>query len=122
MTDISFIGNAMPTVSSSSGAANVTVEILSTPGIARQLTVSTVSANKALTAGITRVSICARGADMRFAIGNTAQTATVTDGVGTSHYLVNGERLEFKVSGFATPNIAAITLSGVGTLEISEYP
>jgi len=66
------------------------------------------------------VSLCARGADMRFAIGNTAQTATTADGVTTSHYLVNGERLDFKISGYATPNIAAITLAGVGTLEITE--
>lgn len=123
MTDLNLVGNAIPTSSvGSGGTTNVTVEILSTPGVARQLTVSTVSANKPLTAGITSVSLCARGADMRFAIGNTSQTATLTDGVTTSHYIVEGERLEFKVSGFTTPNIAAITLSHVGTLEISEYP
>lgn len=58
---------------------------------------------------------------MRFAIGNTAQTATLTDGVATSHYIAAGERLDLAIpNGMTTPNIAALSLSGTGTLEITE--
>lgn len=97
------------------------VEPLGSVGVARQLVVTTTSANKRLTAGVTRISIFARNADMRFAIGNIAQTATATDGAVASHYIAAGERLDLAIPGtVTTPNIAAIALAGGGVLEITE--
>ncbi|MEI7487866.1 MAG: hypothetical protein WCJ72_10745 [Chryseobacterium sp.] len=91
------------------------VEVLGTPITARQLAVTTSTINVTLTAGIKRVSILARNTDMRFSIGNSIQNAT-----STSHYIAGGERLDFYIGNFATPNIACIALAGSGTLEITE--
>ena len=97
------------------------VEPLGAVGIARQLAVTTVSANKALTANITRISIFANGTDMRYAIGNAAQVATLTDGATTSHFIAAGERLDLAIpSNITTPNIAARAVTATGTLEITE--
>jgi hypothetical protein len=88
-------------------------------GIARQLAAASASANVALTSTCRRVSLFARGADIRYSIGSSAQTATTTSGVATSHYLAQGERIELVVP--ATPNIAAIRAGTTdGTLEITE--
>jgi hypothetical protein len=88
-------------------------------GIARQLAAAAASANVALTSTCRRVSLFARGADIRYSIGSSAQTATTTSGVATSHYLAQGERIELAVP--ATPNIAAIRAGTTdGTLEITE--
>tara|TARA_R100001082_G_C4327822_1_gene144195 strand:+ start:460 stop:774 length:315 start_codon:yes stop_codon:yes gene_type:complete len=91
------------------------VEILGEPGVARQLTAGSSSANTALTSDVRRISIRAVGADIRFKIGLGSQTA---DG-NTSHFIANGERLDF-----ATPpsaNIGYIRDGSVnGTLEVTE--
>ena len=71
--------------------------------MSRQLSVGVSSNNTALTIGTRAISIFARGGDVRFAIGNTSQTAS-----STSHYIASGERLDFDVVGFNTPNIAVI--------------
>jgi len=90
------------------------VEPLGQPGVARQLAASSASANTALTTTCRRVSVFASGADIRFAIGSTSQTAS-----GTSHYIANGERLDLVVP--ATPNIAVIRAGSIdGTLEVME--
>jgi hypothetical protein len=91
--------------------------ILLAAGVARQLAAGASSANTELTAGIRAISILARGGDVRFAIGNTSQTAS-----GTSHYIASGERLDFDVSGLATPNLAVIRgpESTDCTLEVTE--
>jgi len=91
------------------------VGVLLAAGTARQLAAGASSANTALTAGIRAISIFARGGDIRFAIGNTSQTAS-----GTSHYIASGERLDFDVSGLSTPNIGVIRVSADCTLEVSE--
>ena len=109
----------IPTVADSdvSNSNPMPSKILFAAGVARQLAAGASSANTALTAGIRAISILARGGDVRFAIGNTSQTAS-----GTSHYIASGERLDFDVSGLSTPNIAVIRgPGGVDcTLEVSE--
>ena len=92
-------------------------KILLAPGIARQLAAGASSANTTLSIGTKAISILARGGDIRFAIGNTSQTAS-----GTSHYIASGERLDFDVSGLEPPNIAVIRgPGGVDcALEVSE--
>jgi hypothetical protein len=90
------------------------VEPLGKVGAARQLTAGSTSANTALTAGVFRISMKAVGADIRYSIGSSAQTAT-----STSHYIAIGERLDVSVPPGA--NIAVIrngTTNGV--LEVTE--
>lgn len=90
------------------------VEPLGVPGVARQLAAGSASGNTALTVGVSRISIYASGADIRYAIGSSAQTAS-----STSHYIAAGERLDFDVPG--TPNIAVIRAGSTdGTLELTE--
>lgn len=94
--------------------ARAGVEPLGQPGVARQLAAGAASANTALTTTTRRISIFARTADCRFAIGSTSQTASAT-----SHYIASGERLDLVVP--ATPNIAVIRAGSVdGTLELME--
>lgn len=90
------------------------VEPLGIPGVARQLAAGATSANTGLTVGVVRISIHARGADIRYAVGSAAQTAS-----GTSHFIAAGERLDIDVP--ATPNIAVIRAGATdGTLEVTE--
>jgi hypothetical protein len=107
---------SMP-VAIASNQSPVPVRVLLSAGVARQLSVTSSTQNQALTAGIRAISILARGGDVRFSIGNTAQTAT-----GTSHYIASGERLDFDVAGLATPHIAVIHGPAATncTLEVSE--
>jgi len=89
-------------------------EILGTPSTPRQLAASDTSANTALTSTVRRISMRAVGADIRFAIGTEAQTASAT-----SHFIADGERLDFAVP--AASQIAVIrNASTSGTLEITE--
>jgi hypothetical protein len=100
-----------------SNAAPLPTEPLGMPGVARQVTVTTTSANTALTAGVKRVSIKARGCDMRYLVGAAAQTAIAT----TSHYIEVGERLDIALP--AGGNLAVIRDTAAvsnGTLEITE--
>ena len=90
-------------------------EPLGIPGAARQLAAGSTTANTALTAGVFRISMRAVGADIRFAVGAGSQTANAT----TSHFIANGERLDFAVPPGA--NIAVIRDgSASGTLEVTE--
>ena len=93
------------------------VEPLGVPTVARQLTATATSANTTLTANISRISIRARGCDIRYVVGVGAQTANAS----TSHLIANGERLDIAVPPAA--NIAVIRETGAsvdGTLEVSE--
>jgi len=103
------------TVNIKSGAYSAqAVEPLGLPGVARQLSAGAASANTALTANITRISIRAVGADIRYSIGATAQTATAT-----SHFIANGERLDVAVP--LNANIAVLRNGTTnGTLEVTE--
>lgn len=95
----------------------VPTEPLGVPGVARQVTVTTTSANTQLTAGVKRISIKARTCDMRYAVGSTSQTANAT----TSHFIEAGERLDIAVP--AGGHIAVIRDSAAtanGTLCITE--
>ena len=90
------------------------VEPLGKPGLARQLAAGSTTSNTALTAGVFRISMRAVGADIRFSIGNGTQTATTS-----SHFIANGERLDFAVPGAA--NIAVLRNGTTdGTLEVTE--
>lgn len=91
------------------------VEVLGIPGVARQLAAGASSANTALTSTCRRISIRAVGADIRYAIGSSSQTANAA----TSHLIGIGERLDVAVP--ATPNIAVIRAGATsGTLELTE--
>ena len=90
------------------------VEILGEVGTARQRSATTTSAYTELTSTTRRVSIKAVGADMRYRFGTSASDTAST----TSHYIADGERLDF-----ACPEgtfIAVRTVSGTGDLEITE--
>jgi hypothetical protein len=90
------------------------VEVLGETGAAKRRTATTTSAYIALTSTTKRVSIKAVGADMRYEFG----TSTAVEATTTSHYIADGERLDF-----ACPEgsyIAVETISGTGTLEITE--
>lgn len=90
------------------------VEPLGQAGLARQLAAGSTTSNTALTAGVFRISMRAVGADIRFSIGTGTQTAT-----SSSHFIANGERLDFAVPGAA--NIAVLRNGTTdGTLEVTE--
>jgi hypothetical protein len=90
------------------------VEPLGIPGVARQLTATSTSANTALTTTVSRISMRAVGADIRYRVGAGAQTATAT-----SHFIGNGERLDIAVPQNA--NIAVLRNATTdGTLEVTE--
>ena len=90
------------------------VEPLGQAGLARQLAAGSTTSNTALTAGVFRISMRAVGADIRFSIGDSAQTATAS-----SHFIANGERLDFAVPN--TANIAVLRNGTTdGTLEVTE--
>lgn len=90
------------------------VDTLAQVGLARQLAAGAASANTPLTASCRRISMHARGADIRYSIGSSAQTAS-----STSHYIASGERLDMDVP--ANAQIAVIRAGSTdGTLELSE--
>ena len=78
------------------------VEPLGTPTLARQIAATASNTNTALTTTCRRISIKARTADVRYAVGAVAQVASAT----TSHFLEMGERLDIAVPAGA--NIAVI--------------
>jgi|GEM_PF-2918938 len=95
----------------------LSTEPLGIPTVACQLPVSTTSNSVALTAACRRVSIRARGCDMRYVVGTGAQTADAS----TSHFIGQDERLDIAVPASAT--IAAIRESAAtvnGSLAITE--
>jgi len=90
------------------------VEPLGVPGVARQIAADGTSSNTALTATCRRLSMRAVGADMRYAVGSSSQTATAS-----SHFIAKGERLDVALP--VTPNIAVIRdASDNGVLEVTE--
>jgi len=95
------------------------VDTLGQPATARQIATTVASANQALTStGVTRISLFARIAPLRYSVGSTSQTADAA----TSHYLAAGERIDIAVPS-TTPNIAVIRASDAttdGAAEITE--
>lgn len=92
-------------------------EILGQPSVARQLAVTATSASATLTPTCRRISIRARGCDMRYVVGTGAQTASAT----ASHFIAQDERLDIAVPANAV--IAAIRESAAtvnGSLAITE--
>jgi hypothetical protein len=93
------------------------VEPLGIPGVARQLSATTSSQNTALTTGISRISIRARFADIRYVVGVGSQTANAS----TSHFIANGERLDIAVPQGANIAVIRDTAATVdGSLAVTE--
>jgi hypothetical protein len=95
----------------------IPTEPLGIPTVARQLVVTATTASVVLTAGCKRLSIRARGCDMRYVVGVGAQTANAS----MSHFIGQDERLDIAVPAGAT--IAAIreaTATANGSLAITE--
>lgn len=93
------------------------VEPLGIPTVSRQLSATTSSQNTALTSNVSRMSIRARLADIRYVIGVGAQTASAT----TSHFIANGERLDLAVPQGANIAIIRDTAATVdGVLNVTE--
>ena len=91
------------------------VNTLAQVGLARQLAAGAASANTALTAGVRRISIFARLAAARYAVGSGAQTASAT-----THYLALGERIDIAVPATGA-NIAVMRADAAdGVVELSE--
>jgi len=87
------------------------VEPLGVPGISRQLAATATSASTALTENISRISIRARFADIRYVVGIGTQTASAT----TSHFIANGERIDIAVPFGASIGVireSAATING----------
>lgn len=98
--------------------SGLSVNVVKQPLVARKIQVTAVSAEVQLTAGVKRISMYARGCDMRFRITAATGTAIAT----TDHFIAAGERLEFEMPN-ATPWVQAIAAdlqSATGQLEISE--
>lgn len=101
------------------------VEILGELGAAKKLSINATNENNriALTATTRRVSIKAVGADANYKFGDStvsvsSPTSASYNSNNVCHYIADGERLDF-----ACPegtNIAAIAISGSGSLEITE--
>lgn len=98
-------------------AAAVATEPLGIPTTAHQLAATTTSQSQALSAGCRRVSIRARGADIRYVIGVGAQTASAT----TSHFLAQDERLDWAVpAGAHIARIRDSAATADGSLAVTE--
>lgn len=99
-------------------SGRVPTEPLGIPGVARQQTTTTASANVSLTANVARISLYARSSALRYSVGANSQTANAS----TSHYLASGERIDIDVP-VPTANIAVIRASDAtadGAAEITE--
>jgi len=92
------------------------VEPLGTPTVARQLIAGETSSNTALTATCRRISILPVGGAIRYALAvDEEATANAT----TSHYIKDGERLDFSVP--EDTNIAIIRVGSSNVpVEITE--
>lgn len=102
-------------VSSIARGASIHADILVGLGSRKTVAADSTSARVQLsTTGIRGVSVTAMGADVRFALGDAAVTASAT-----SHYLPEGQSRDFKVE--PGQYIAAIRAASTdGDLEITE--
>ena len=90
------------------------VEILGTPAVSRQIAAGENSSNTVLTSTCRRISIKAVGADIRYSIGVSPQSAS-----SISHFIADGERLDFAI--LPNSKIGIIRAGETdGTLEVSE--
>lgn len=98
-------------------ASLLKTEPLGVPAVARQIAATASNTNTALTATCRRISVKARTADVRFAVGAVAQTASAT----ISNFIEAGERLDMAVP--LNANIAVIRDSAAtanAVVEITE--
>ena len=92
------------------------VEILGSPGVARQLTAGATSTATQLTSNVYRISMRAVGADIRYIIQDETGTASAT----TSHFIADGERLDFSVTSGAYICYIRDDAAIEGVLELTE--
>lgn len=98
-------------------AGTLETEPLGRPTVARQLAASTTSNSVVLTASCTRISIRARGADLRYVVGVGAQTANAS----TSHFIGQDERLDIALLAGSTIAVIRDTAAAAdGSLAITE--
>jgi len=98
-------------------AGTLETEPLGRPTVARQLAASTTSNSAVLTASCTRISIRARGADLRYVVGVGAQTANAS----TSHFIGQDERLDIALLAGSTIAVIRDTAATAdGSLAITE--
>lgn len=98
-------------------AGTLETEPLGRPTVARQLAASTTSNSVALTSSCTRISIRARGADLRYVVGVGAQTANAS----TSHFIGQDERLDIALLAGSTIAVIRDTAAAAdGSLAITE--
>lgn len=96
------VGNAIPT------------EPLGLPTLAWQVAVTATAATQTLTNSIKRISIKARGCDMRYSLTGTASSTT-------SHYIEAGERLDLRVNPGTTISVVRDSAATInGSLAITE--
>jgi hypothetical protein len=96
------VGNAIPT------------EPLGLPGEAWQVVVGATAEPQILTPSIKRISIKARGCDMRYSVSGVASATT-------SHFIEAGERLDLRVNPNTTVSVVKDFYAIVnGSLEITE--
>ena len=100
-----------------SDQTRIPTDNLGRPTVSRQLTAAATSTPVDLTSGVTRISILARLADIRFRVATVAGGALVA--VVTDHLIMQNERLDINVQSVG--RIAAIRDAATsGTLEITE--
>lgn len=93
---------------------SISVEPLGQPVTARQLSAGSSSSNTALTSTVTRISIRATSADIRYDIRDFATIAN-----SSSHFIAQNERLDLKVP--LNANIAVLRNDSTdGVLEVTE--
>jgi len=102
------------------------VNTLRAPLLARQLLVTNVSQNMALTAGTARISVFARGCDLRFALSATvnpsvANTAPSVAGAAANvHFVAQGERIEVPALAYIAWIADSLSGSQTGQAEVTE--
>jgi hypothetical protein len=99
---------------------------LRAPLLARSLGVTNVSQNMALTANTARISVFARGCDLRFALSasaapTVANTAPSVAGTATNtHFVAQGERIEVPALAYIAWIADSASASQTGTAEVTE--
>jgi len=98
------------------------VEILGELGKAHKLSVTSASNRLTdLSPTTKRVSLKAVGTDMRFAFGSTSVIATDTTNAPESHFIADGERLDFACpEGTCIAVKTVLGIGGTGDLYITE--
>lgn len=100
------------------------VNTLRAPLLARQVLVTSVANPQQLTASTARVSLCARGCDVRYGFAaatfNVANTAANTGAGTNAHFLAQGARIEVPAGAWISVIADSLSASQTGQLEVTE--